>query len=102
MEPLIWSIQKLFEARARYLVKEERTDNENEREKQSEEEKCKKTIFIMAHEHRSLRVEERFFALLKEKGFEVSILPWEAHHPIYRSKSIDIYHISHPAPFDNL
>jgi len=52
------------------------------------------TTFIMALEHRSLRVEERFFSLLKEQHFQVTSLSWQDHHPTYRSQAIDIYYIT--------
>ncbi len=53
----------------------------------------KMTEMILGHERRAQRVEDKFFSLMKAKGFSVKAVPYEDMHPHYRSKDISIYRI---------
>lgn len=46
---------------------------------------------LLAHETRSLVVEQKFFRLMEQKGFVVHKVPFEEMHPEYRAKDISIY-----------
>jgi hypothetical protein len=48
---------------------------------------------ILAHETRSLQVEQKFFRLMADAGFVVQQVSYDDMHPSYRAKDIAIYRI---------
>ncbi len=74
------------------------SDKEMEDTRRVEERRpsSRRTELILGHETRSKRVEDRFFELLQQRGFEVNKVEWEKMHVNYRSKDINIYRIRLP------